>query len=138
MPFYVSGPHVTYGIGGALAAGRGDDPERLALLQRLYRDWPFFRALLDNSQMSPSKVDAGIAREYARLCADTDTEIGIYERFRAEYEQTCREILAVAQIPTLLKENPTPAKSLERRNPYLDPLNHIQVALIPRYRRHER
>ena len=46
-----------------------------------------------------------------------------------------REILAVAQIPTLLKENPTLAKSLERRNPYLDPLNHIQVALIPRYRR---
>ncbi|MDS4041125.1 MAG: phosphoenolpyruvate carboxylase [Candidatus Competibacter sp.] len=124
-----------YGIGGALAAWRGDDPERLALLQRLYRDWPFFRALLDNSQMSLSKVDAGIAREYARLCADVDTETGIYERFRAEYEQTCREILAVAQIPTLLKENPTLAKSLERRNPYLDPLNHIQVALIPRYRR---
>ncbi|MFO1422002.1 MAG: phosphoenolpyruvate carboxylase, partial [Candidatus Competibacteraceae bacterium] len=124
-----------YGIGGALAAWRGDDPERLALLQRLYRDWPFFRALLDNSQMSLSKVDAGIAREYARLCADADTETGIYERFRAEYEQTCREILAVAQIPTLLAENPTLAKSLERRNPYLDPLNHIQVALIPRYRR---
>jgi phosphoenolpyruvate carboxylase len=124
-----------YGIGGALAAWRGDDPERLALLQRLYRDWPFFRALLDNSQMSLSKVDAGIAREYARLCADADTETRIYERFRAEYEQTCREILAVAQIPTLLEENPTLAKSLERRNPYLDPLNHIQVALIPRYRR---
>ena len=123
-----------YGIGGALAAWRGDDPERLAVLQRLYRDWPFFRALLDNSQMSLSKVDLSIAREYARLCQNADIETGIYERFHVEYEQTCREILAVAQIPTLLAENPTLAKSLERRNPYLDPLNHIQVTLLPRYR----
>jgi phosphoenolpyruvate carboxylase len=123
-----------YGIGAALAAWRGADPERLAVLQKLYRDWPFFRALLDNSQMSLSKVDVGIAREYARLCQHADTETGIYERFRAEYERTCREILAVAQIAALLEENPTLAKSLERRNPYLDPLNHIQVALLPRYR----
>ena len=123
-----------YGIGGALAAWRGDDPDRLATLQRLYRDWPFFHALLDNSQMSLSKVDVGIAREYARLCADADTETRIYTRFRAEYEQTCREILTVAQIPTLLAENPTLAKSLERRNPYLDPLNHIQVTVLRRYR----
>jgi len=123
-----------YGIGGALAAWRGDDPERLALLQKLYRDWPFFHALLNNSQMSLSKVDLGIAREYARLCENPDTETRIYEWFRVEYERTCREILAVAQIPTLLEENPTLAKSLERRNPYLDPLNHIQVTLLPRYR----
>jgi phosphoenolpyruvate carboxylase len=106
----------------------------LAVLQKLYREWPFFRALLDNSQMSLSKVDADIAREYARLCEDADTESRIYDRFRAEYERTCQEILAVAQVPTLLEENPTLAKSLERRNPYLDPLNHIQVALLPRYR----
>ena len=124
-----------YGIGSALAAWRGDDPERLATLQKLYREWPFFRALLDNSQMSLSKVDVGIAREYARLCADADTEIRIHERFRTEYERTCQEILAVAQIPTLLEENPTLAKSLERRNPYLDPLNHIQVTVLRRYRR---
>jgi phosphoenolpyruvate carboxylase len=89
---------------------------------------------LNNSQMSLSKVDPGIAREYARLCTEVATETGIYERFRVEYEQTCREILTVAQLPTLLEENPTLAKSLERRNPYLDPLNHIQVALLPRYR----
>jgi len=123
-----------YGIGSALAAWRGDDPERLAVLRRLYREWPFFRALLDNSQMSLSKVDVGIAREYARLCESADTETGIYRRFRDEHERTCREILAVAQISALLEENPTLAKSLERRNPYLDPLNHIQVALLPRYR----
>ena len=123
-----------FGIGTALAAWRGDDPDRLALLQRLYRDWPFLRTLLDNSQMSLSKVEVGIAREYARLCETAETETSIYERFRAEYERTCREILAVAQAATLLEENPTLAKSLERRNPYLDPLNHIQVTLLPRYR----
>ncbi|HRF42944.1 MAG TPA: phosphoenolpyruvate carboxylase [Candidatus Competibacteraceae bacterium] len=123
-----------YGIGHALAAWRGDDPERLALLQRLYQAWPFFHALLNNSQMSLSKVDPGIAREYARLCENPDVETGIYQRFQAEYEQTCQEILSVAQVPTLLEENPDLAKSLERRNPYLDPLNHIQVTLLPRYR----
>ncbi len=123
-----------YGIGSALAAWRGDDPERLALLRRLYQEWPFFHALLNNSQMSLSKVDPGIAREYARLCGDAATETGIYQQFRMEYEQTCREILTVAQVPTLLEENPTLDKSLERRNPYLDPLNHIQVTLLPRYR----
>lgn len=79
-------------------------------------------------------MDVGIAREYARLCENPAIETDIYERFRGEYERTCREILAVAQIPTLLEENPTLAKSLERRNPYLDPLNHIQIALLPRYR----
>lgn len=123
-----------YGIGGALAAWRGDDPERLALLQRLYREWPFFRVLLDNSQMSLSKVDLGIARQYARLCQDPATEERIYQQFRAEFERTRSEILGVAQVATLLEENPTLARSLERRNPYLDPLNHIQVTLLPRYR----
>ncbi|MFZ1830431.1 MAG: phosphoenolpyruvate carboxylase, partial [Candidatus Competibacteraceae bacterium] len=123
-----------YGIGSALSAWRGDDPRRLALLQRLYREWPFFHALLNNSQMSLSKVDLSIAREYARLCNDAAIETSIYEKFRSEYEKTCQEILTVAQLPTLLEENPTLAKSLERRNPYLDPLNHIQIALLPRYR----
>ncbi|HOB61263.1 MAG TPA: phosphoenolpyruvate carboxylase [Candidatus Competibacteraceae bacterium] len=123
-----------YGIGSALATWRGDDPERLALLQRLYQEWPFFRALLSNSQMSLSKVDLGIAREYARLCEDASTETGIYDRFQAEYELTCREILAVVQLPTLLEDNPALSKSLERRSPYLDPLNHIQVILLRRHR----
>ncbi|MDG4555587.1 MAG: phosphoenolpyruvate carboxylase [Candidatus Competibacter sp.] len=123
-----------YGIGGALAAWRGDDPERLALLQKLYREWPFFHALLNNSQMSLSKADPDIAHEYARLCEGDETMHGIYERFRTEYERTCQEILAVAQVATLLEENPVLAKSLERRDPYLNPLNHIQVTLLRRYR----
>ncbi|TVR66967.1 MAG: phosphoenolpyruvate carboxylase [Candidatus Competibacteraceae bacterium] len=123
-----------YGIGGALAAWRGDDPERLALLQKLYREWPFFHALLDNSQMSLRKADPDIAREYARLCEDAGIGDAIYARFHEEYEQTCQEILTVAQVATLLEENPTLAKSLERRSPYLDPLNHLQVTLLRRYR----
>ena len=123
-----------YGIGGALAAWRGDDPERLALLQKLYREWPFFHALLNNSQMSLSKADPDIAHEYARLCEGAGTETGIYERFQVEYERTCQEILTVAQVATLLEENPALAKSLDRRDPYLNPLNHIQVTLLRRYR----
>ena len=124
-----------FGIGIALATWRGDDPERLALLQKLYQEWPFFHALLNNSQMSLSKADPDIAREYARLCEDTAIGTDIYNRFRTEYQRTCQEILEVAQVTTLLDENPTLATSLERRAPYLDPLNHIQVTLLPRYRR---
>jgi phosphoenolpyruvate carboxylase len=123
-----------YGIGSALEAWRQDDPERLHTLRILYREWPFFRALLSNSQMVLNKVDLGIAREYAELCNDPAVEKRIFDDFKAEYDKTVRQILDVAEIDELLEDNPPLALSLARRNPYLDPLNHIQVALLKRHR----
>ncbi len=123
-----------YGIGAALRSWQGDDPRRLAQLQAMYRDWPFFRALLGNTQMALFKADMDIAKDYAALCADPRLAERIYPVIQSEYERTVKEILKVAKSATLLDENPPLALSLSRRNPYLDPLNAIQLTLLRRYR----
>jgi len=123
-----------YGIGSALAEWRGSDPTRLERLRGLYREWPYFRALLSNTQMALFKAQMDIAREYTRLAHDRQQAQAIFERIRGEYERTLTEVLAVAEIEVLLQENPGLHLSLLRRDPYLDPLNHIQIALLARYR----
>ncbi|HEX9627996.1 MAG TPA: phosphoenolpyruvate carboxylase [Acidiferrobacterales bacterium] len=123
-----------YGLGAALEAWRGNDPDRFAELQTMYRDWPFFRSLLSNIQMSLFKSDLDIAREYAALCSDAETGRTIYQTIHDEFRRTVNQVLAVAGAKRLIEENPVLALSLARRNPYLDPLNHIQIALLKRYR----
>lgn len=123
-----------YGIGSALADWCGNDAERLQRLREMYRNWPFFRALLSNSQMSLFKADMEIASEYAELCLDQRVAKRIYGMIRDEHERTVSNVLDIAQFEHLLDENPTLALSLSRRNPYLDPLNHIQITLLRRYR----
>ena len=123
-----------YGIGSALAAWCGDDRERLARLQALYREWPFFRALLGNTQMSLAKASMAIAAQYKNLCEDPATAQRIYDTIRAEHDRTLALVKAVAGIDSLLAENPVLALSLARRDPYLDPLNHIQIKLLERTR----
>jgi phosphoenolpyruvate carboxylase len=123
-----------YGIGTALQRWQSEDPRRLAQLQAMYRDWPFFRALLSNTQMALFKADMDIARDYAGLCEHIKLAERIYPVIQAEYERTVKEILKVAKSATLLDENPPLALSLSRRNPYLDPLNAIQITLLKRYR----
>ncbi len=123
-----------YGIGTALAEWRGDRPERLEKLRRMYRDWPFFRALLSNTQMALFKSDMTIAAEYAALCSDPDLRDRVFSLIRREYELAKTQILDVAEAAELLDDNPLLKLSLGRRNPYLDPLNYIQLALLRRYR----
>jgi phosphoenolpyruvate carboxylase len=123
-----------FGIGAALAAWRNADPVRLAKLQVMYRDWPFFRTLLSNAQMALAKTDLGLAREYAELCRDRATAKRVFDLINAEFLRARSEILAVASSKVLLAENPALAMSLASRNQYLDPLNSIQVALLRRIR----
>ncbi|MEJ2508932.1 MAG: phosphoenolpyruvate carboxylase [Gammaproteobacteria bacterium] len=123
-----------YGIGSALERWRDSDPGRLAKLQTMYHEWPFFRALLSNTQMSLFKADMKIAEEYTSLVADPDVATRIYGAIREEYERTVSQVLHVAGTMGLLEENPVLALSLSRRNPYLDPLNRIQLTLLQRYR----
>ncbi len=126
-----------FGIGTALAGWQGNDPARLACLRRMYREWPFFRALLSNTQMALFKGRMDIAREYAGLARDPVRAHAIFERIRAEYELTREQILEAAEIEVLLEENPALYLSLTRRDPYLDPLNHIQIVLLERHRRED-
>ncbi len=126
-----------YGIGSALEEWRNNDPARLAKLQNMYQEWPFFRSLLSNAQMALFKADMQIAQEYAALCEDKTTALEIYGLIREEYERTLTQVLNVADAQMLLEENPGLALSLLRRNPYLDPLNHIQLILLERYRKED-
>lgn len=123
-----------YGIGSALEQWIGDDDERRMKLQSMYQQWPFFNALLSNTQMSLSKADMKIASEYSEL--ESEAEIGqrIYGMVSEEYVRTVNTVLNLAQLTGLLEETPALALSLSRRDPYLDPLNHIQITLLQRYR----
>jgi phosphoenolpyruvate carboxylase len=123
-----------YGIGSALHAWCGNDSERLNELRDMHRHWPFFRSLLSNTQMSLFKADMNIAREYAELCTDRTLATQIFGRIRSEYHWTVQQTLKAAGARRLIEENPVLALSLSRRNPYLDPLSHIQITLLQRYR----
>jgi phosphoenolpyruvate carboxylase len=123
-----------YGLGAALTRWRGESPQRLEMLREMYREWPFFRALLSNTQMALFKADMGIAAKYSELCTDGDLGHTILARVKEEYDRTVHNILAIAEAKSLLEENPPLALSLGRRNPYLDPLNHIQITMLQRYR----
>jgi phosphoenolpyruvate carboxylase len=123
-----------YGIGAALERWRRGDPLRLGKLQLMYQEWPFFRALLSNTQMSLFKADMAIAEEYAALCQSSDLARQTYAMIRDEYRRTLHQVLNVVSASALLEENRPLALSLMRRNPYLEPLNHIQIALLKRYR----
>jgi len=123
-----------YGLGSALQGWRNDDPTRLAQLQRMYQEWPFFRSLLSNIQMALFKGEMNIAHEYTRLARDQDMAAAIYEKIRSEYSRTFTQVMHVSGIHQLMEETPSLALSLQRRNPYLDPLNNIQVTLLSRYR----
>lgn len=123
-----------YGIGSALQQWCKDDPKRLEELRTMYRQWPFFRALLSNTQMSLFKADMKIAGEYAGLCSDRKLAAKVYGMIGEEYQRTIEHTLDVAKAKQLIEENPVLALSLTRRNPYLDPLSHIQITLLQRSR----
>ena len=126
-----------YGIGEAIHHWLQDNPDGLPVLQQMVADWPFFRALLSNTQMSVAKADMSIAQQYATLCVEPQQSLEVLAKIRAEYQQTIDEVLSVVAADKLIAENPVLALSLRRRNPYLDPLNHIQIMLLRRYRQAE-
>lgn len=126
-----------YGLGSALELCCKEEKQRLKILRHMYRDWPFFRALLSNTQMALFKSRMDIAREYAELCQDKATCAQVFQMIEKEYRLTVKWIRKVAEIDELLDENPLLKTSLTRRDPYLDPLNHIQLELLERFRNPE-
>ena len=123
-----------FGIGSALESYIKSNPKHINDLQEMYDNWPYFRALMSNTQMALTKSDMIIAEQYAQLCVSPETTETIFGMMKAEYNSTVENILTVSQSESLLEQTPTLALSLSRRDPYLDPLNHIQVTLIKRYR----
>jgi len=123
-----------YGFGSAVEAWLGDDPARLALLREMHDKWPFFRSVLSNMAMVLAKTDLAIASRYAELVADAAIREPIFTRIADEHARTLRAFFAITQRNELLGDNPTLARSIRNRFPYLDPLNHLQVELLRRYR----
>jgi phosphoenolpyruvate carboxylase len=98
------------------------------------RRWPFFSTLLSNLDMVLAKTDLGIASRYAELVDDVALRDGVFARIAAEHAAATRCLLEITGQSTLLEANPTLARSLRDRLPYLDPLNHLQVELLRRFR----
>ncbi len=125
------------GFGSAIESFLADETthdERLTLLRRMHRQWPFFRALLSNLDMVLAKSDLGIAARYVELVEDKKLGRRIFTLIRAEWERTNDVLTLITGEAQRLASNPALARSIEHRFPYLDPLNHLQVELMRRYR----
>jgi phosphoenolpyruvate carboxylase len=124
-----------YGFGSAIQqfiAREGD--AGLKQLQAMNQNWAFFRGLLSNMDMVLSKSDMGIASRYAELVPDETLRTRIFGEIEAEWQRTVDMLFLITGASSLLEDNPTLARSLTTRTPYIDPLNHLQVALLHRHR----
>jgi phosphoenolpyruvate carboxylase len=126
------------GFGTAIEQMLGSDPAerktRLALLQKMYKQWPFFRTLLSNLDMVLAKSDLAIAARYVELVEDKKLGKKIFGLVQAEWQRANDALSLITGEKHRLSSNPTLARSIEHRFPYLDPLNHLQVELMRRYR----
>jgi phosphoenolpyruvate carboxylase len=118
-----------YGLGAALAA-YNTDAGRSHLLQEMYHHWPFFEAVIDNAEIAMSKADMGIARLYANLVEDEAIREPIFNQIEAEFQRTGEQILKITGQHQLLENEPVLQRAIASRNPYVDPLNFIQVSLL--------
>jgi phosphoenolpyruvate carboxylase len=124
-----------YGVGHAFEGYAHSTPDGLATLREMYEHWPFFRALIDNVQLDVAKADMGIAKLYSRLVGDKALRDEIFGQITAEHARACHWICAITDQTTLLDKTPMMQRSIDSRNPYVDPLNFIQVALLEELRR---
>ena len=128
-----------YGFGSAIGAwiaagGHDARNERIATLQAMYQQWPFFATLLSNMDMVLAKTDLPIASRYAELVADVALRQRIFGRIATEHGATLACLETITGAATRLAGNPLLARSIQNRFAYLDPLNHLQVELIERHR----
>src|SRR3954452_23459398 len=123
-----------YGTGTALESWVGDDSARLAQLQELHRRWPFLRTVLSNMGMVLAKTDLELAARYAELVPDEALRARVFDQITAEHERSCRMLLAITGDDHLLADNPSLARSIRNRFPYLEPLHHLQVEMLRRRR----
>lgn len=122
-----------YGCGAALGP-LAAEPDGLRLLRDMYADWPFFRALVSNLEMTLAKSSMEIAQVYLDLVPDTPARTRIWERLREEHAATVEAVLKIVDTPHLLDATPVLQRSIGLRNPYVDPMNLIQVELLAQHR----
>jgi phosphoenolpyruvate carboxylase len=119
-----------YGLGAGLEAAA--EAHGIDTLRRAAREWPFLDAMLADVEMVLAKADLGIARMYGTL---VDGEAGaLFDAVQEEFERTVAHILEIRRATTLLESEPTLQRSIQLRNPYVDPMNILQVDLLRRWR----
>jgi len=124
-----------YGFGSAVEKWLEANPDNgMALLQKMYQDWPFFRTQLSNMDMVLAKSSIAIASRYAALVEDEALRRKIFSRIRDEWRASIDALLRISGNDKLLQGNPLLERSIQNRFPYLDPLNHIQVEMLKRHR----
>ena len=127
-----------YGTGSAfeqwIKAGPESEAERVGTLHDLYERWPFFRGLLSNMAQVLAKSDLGLAARYAGLVADEELRHRVFDKIVDEHRRTIEMHKLITGQDDLLADNPALARSVFNRFPYLEPLNHLQVELLRRYR----
>ena len=117
-----------YGCGAALVSGN------LRELRSLYRSFPFFRSLLENLEMTLAKSSLEIARDYLPLVPPEAEPERLFAAIAAEHARTVAAVLEIVEAKALLDRHPVVQRSIGLRNPYVDPMNAIQVELLRRYR----
>ncbi|WP_055403474.1 MULTISPECIES: phosphoenolpyruvate carboxylase [unclassified Mycobacterium] len=127
-----------YGTGTAfeqwIGAGPESEDERVAILHDLYERWPFFRSVLSNMAQVLAKSDLGLAARYAQLVSDEELRDRVFDKIVDEHRRTIAMHKLITGQDDLLADNPALARSVFNRFPYLEPLNHLQVELLRRYR----
>jgi phosphoenolpyruvate carboxylase len=127
-----------YGTGSAfekwIAAGPESEEDRLAVLHELYERWPFFRSVLSNMAQVMAKSDLGLAARYAELVEDESLRRRVFDKIVDEHQRTIAMYKRITGEEDLLADNAALARSVFNRFPYLEPLNHLQVELLRRYR----
>lgn len=123
-----------YGVGQALSEFSRTEENGLDCLREMYRDWPFFRQLLDNAEVSLAKTELGIAREYAALVKPATVRDKVFGLIQEEYHRSVDQVLQVNGRASLLENQPVLAESIRRRNPFVDPLNYLQIRFLAHWR----
>ncbi len=123
-----------FGFGSAVHRLLSEDPHIAKTLRAMFKRWPFFKTLLSNMEMVLAKSDLSIAKRYVQLASNRRSANAIYKRIEWEWEQTQAALNLITGQTERLASNPALARSIRYRFPYIDPLHHLQVELIRRYR----
>ena len=123
-----------YGTGSAVESWIADGDGRVEVLRDLYQRWPFFQTVLSNMAQVLAKTDLGLAARYAELVEDEALRRRVFDKIAAEHQRSINVHKLITGQDDLLADNPSLARSVFNRFPYLEPLNHLQVELLRRYR----
>ncbi len=119
-----------YGMGTGLWSFAGDDPQRLETLREMYKDWPFFRTVVDNVALELVRAHLPTARMYAARVQPRELSERLQGLIEAEYDRTCRMVLEITGAKELLENAPVVRRTVEFRNPAVLPLSAVQVSLM--------